>query len=69
MFKKPGGRVGGPRDTGNASERMDGSERYDDGGDPEGPLGMRRPGSNKLFMRWVRRRRGQRESHDVHGAW
>jgi len=51
MFKKPGGRVGGPRDTGNASERMDGSERYDDGGEPEGPVGKRWPGSTKLFTR------------------
>jgi hypothetical protein len=69
MFKKPGVRVGGPRDMGNASERMGGSERYDDGGDPEGRLGMRWPGSDKLFARWVRRRRIQRERHDVQGAW
>src|SRR3989304_5269568 len=40
MFKKPGVRIGCPRDMGNASERMDGSERYDDGGDPWGRLGM-----------------------------
>ena len=49
MFKKPGVRVGYPRDMGNASGRMDGSGRYDDGGDPEGPSGMRWPGSNTLF--------------------
>ena len=69
MFKKPGVRVGGPRDMGNASERMDGSERYDDGGEIEGRLGMRWPGSDKLFARWVRGRRIQRERHDVQGAW
>ena len=69
MFKKPGVRVGGPRDMGNASERMDGSERYEDGGEAEGRLGMRWPGSNKLFTRGVRRRRSQREGHDVQGAW
>lgn len=67
MFKKPGVRVGGLRDMGNASERMDGSERYDDGGGPEGPLGMRWRGSNKLFTRGVRRRRSQREGHEGHG--
>ena len=49
MFKKPGGRVGCRGDMGNASERMDGSERYDDGRDPQGPLRMRWPGSNRLF--------------------
>jgi len=49
MFKKPGVRIGCPRDMGNAWDRMEGGERYDDGGDPEGPLGMRWPGSNKLF--------------------
>ena len=49
MFKKPGGHVGYPRDMGNASERMDGSERYDDGGEPEGPASMRWPASDTLF--------------------
>jgi hypothetical protein len=39
MFKKPGVRIGCPRDMGNASERMDGSERYDDGGGSLGALG------------------------------
>ena len=68
MFKKPGVRVGGPRDMGNASERMDGSERYDDGGDPGGRLGMRWPEFTKLFTRWVRRRRSRRGRHDGHGA-
>ena len=53
MFKKPGGRVGYPRDMGNASGRVDGSERYDDGGEPEGRMGMRGPGSEKLFTRGV----------------
>ena len=41
MFKKPDVRIECPRDMGNASEQLDGSERYDDGGDPEGRLGMR----------------------------
>jgi hypothetical protein len=68
MFKKPGVRVGGPRDMGNASERMDGSERYDDGGEPEGPLGMRWPEFTKLFTRWGRRQRSRRGRHDGHGA-
>ena len=36
---------------GNASERRDGSERYDDEGDTEGPVGMRGPGSEKVFTR------------------
>ena len=45
MFKKPG--------MGNASERMVGSERYDDGGDAEGPVGMRGPGSETLFTRGI----------------
>ena len=53
MFKKPGVRVGCPRGMGNASGRVDGSERYDDGGEPEGPVGMRGPGSGKLFTRGV----------------
>ncbi|MGH2611024.1 MAG: hypothetical protein ACRDHF_18230 [Tepidiformaceae bacterium] len=53
MFKKPGGRIGWPRDMGNASERVDGSARYDDGGDPEGPTGMRGPGSDTRFTRGV----------------
>jgi hypothetical protein len=69
MFKKPGVRIGCPRDMGNAWDRMDGSERYDDGGDPEGPWGMRWPGSNKLFTGEVRRRRSQRKSHAGQGAW
>ena len=51
MFKKPGVRIGCPRDMGNASEWIDGSERYDDGGDAEGPVGMRAPGSDTLFTR------------------
>ena len=51
MFKKPGGRIGCPRDMGNASERVDGSERYDEGGDPEGLSGTRWLGWNKLFTR------------------
>ena len=41
MVKKPG--------MGNASERMAGSERYDDGGDAERSVGMRGPGSDKVF--------------------
>ena len=53
MFKKPGGRIRCPRDMGNASERVDGSERYDDGGDPEGPTGMRGLGSDTLFTHGV----------------
>ena len=53
MFKKPGVRMGCPQDMGNASEWMGGSGRYDDGGDPEGPPGMRWPGSEKLFTRGV----------------
>ena len=53
MFKKPGGRGGCLGDKGNASERRAGSERYDEGGDAEGPLGMRWPGSDKLFTRGV----------------
>ena len=53
MFKKPGVRMGCPRDMGNASERRDGSERYDDGGEAEGPVGMRGPGSETLFTRGV----------------
>ena len=52
MFKKPGGR-GCPRDMGNASERVDGSERYGDGEDPERPVGMREPGFDTLFTRGV----------------
>jgi hypothetical protein len=68
MFKKPEVRIEGPRDMGNASEQMDGSERYDDGGDPEGRLGMRWPGVNELFARRVRRQRSRRGRHDVHGA-
>ena len=47
MFKKPGVRVGEPRDMGNASDRRDGSERYDDEEDAEGPVGMRGPGSEE----------------------
>jgi len=69
MFKKPGVRSGCPRDMGNASERMGGSERYDDRGEREGPLGMRWPGSNRLFTRGVRRRRSPREGSVVHRAW
>ena len=38
---------------GNASERMGGSERYDDGGDAEGPVGMRGLGFEKRFTRGV----------------
>ncbi len=68
MFKKAGVRVGCLQDMGNASGGRDGSERYDDDGEPEGPLSMREPGSSKLFTRWVRRRRSRRESHGVHGA-
>jgi hypothetical protein len=30
-------------------EGWDGSERYDDGGEPEGPSGILWPGSNRLF--------------------
>ena len=54
MFKKPGVHIGCPRDMGNASNRMDGSERYDEGADPEGALGVRWPAPNKLFTGWVR---------------
>ena len=46
MFKKPGGQDGiwaMPRDG------WDGSERYGDGGEPEGPSGIPWPGSNRLF--------------------
>ena len=68
MFKKPGVRIECPRDMGNASERMGGSERYDDGGDPEGRLGMRWPGVNELFARWVRPQRSRRGRYDGHGA-
>ena len=53
MFKKLGGRVGYAQDMGNASGRVDGSERYDDGGDAEGPVGMRGPASDTLFTRGV----------------
>ena len=53
MFKKPGVRVGYPRDMGNASGRRDGSECYDDGGEPEGPVGMRGPGSDTLVTRGI----------------
>ena len=53
MFKKPGGRVGYPGDMGNAWEPEDGSGLYDDGGDAEGPVGMRGPGSDTLFTRRV----------------
>ena len=53
MFKKPGVRIGCPRNMGNVSEGMGGSERYDDGGDGEGPVGLRWPGSDKLFTRGV----------------
>ena len=53
MFKKPGVHIGCPRDMGNASEWMGGSEGYDDEGDPEGPVGMRWPGSDKLLTRGV----------------
>ena len=45
MFKKPG--------MGNASERMAGSERYDDSGDAERSVGMRGPGSDKRVTRGV----------------
>lgn len=68
MFKKPGVRIECPRDMGNALERVGGSERYDDRGEREGRLGMRWPGSNRLFTRWVRRQRSQRERHEGHGA-
>ena len=50
MFKKPGGRIGWPRDMGNASEGMGGSAGYDNGGDAEGPVGMRWPGAATRFM-------------------
>ena len=53
MFKKPGVRMGCPQDMGNASEWMGGSERYDDGGDPEEPVGMRGPGFDTRFTRGV----------------
>ena len=53
MFKKPGGRIRYPRDMGNASEGMGGSERYDDEREAEGLVGLRWPGSNKLFTRGV----------------
>ncbi len=68
MFKKPGVRIECPRDMGNASERKGGSERYDDGGDPEGRLGMRWAGVNELFARWVRPQRSRRGRYDGHGA-
>ena len=45
MFKKPG--------MGNASERMAGSERYEDGGDAERFVGGRGPGSDKRVTRGV----------------
>jgi hypothetical protein len=51
MFKKPGVRIEYPRDMGNASERVGGSERYDDRGEREGRLGRRGPGSRRLFTR------------------
>ena len=50
MFKKPGGRIGCPRDIGNASEGIGGSERYDDGWDVERSVGMRGPGADTRFM-------------------
>ena len=53
MFKKPGVRVGCPRDMGNASGRVDGSVRYDDGGAAAGPVGMRGRGSDTLLTRGV----------------
>ena len=53
MFKKPGGRIGCQRDMGSASEGMGGSERYDDGEDPEGPVGLRWLGSDTLFTHGV----------------
>ena len=53
MFKKPGGRIGCPWDMGNAWEGMGGSGRYDDGGDAEGPVGLRWLGSDTLFTRGV----------------
>lgn len=34
---------------GNASGGWDGSERYDDGGEPEGSSGIPWPESNRLF--------------------
>ena len=49
MFKKPGVGVGCPRDMGNASERVDGSARYDDGGAGEGLVGMRGQGCDTVF--------------------
>ena len=45
MFKKPG--------MGNASERMVGSERYDDGGDAERFVGGRGSGPDTRFTRGV----------------
>ena len=51
MFKKPGVRVGYPRDMGNASGGVGGSERYDDGGEPEGPVGIRGSGFDTRFTR------------------
>jgi len=62
MFKKPGVHIGCLRDMGNASNWMDEIEGYDDGGDPEGALGMRWRGLNKLFTGWVRRGRSQRKA-------
>ena len=53
MFKKPGGRIGCPRYMGNASEGMGGSERYDDGGEAEGPVGKHWPGADTRFTRGV----------------
>jgi len=49
-------------------KRMDGSERYDEGGDPEGRMGMRWPGSNTLFARRARRQRSRVGRRDGHGA-
>ena len=51
--RSPVGASGSRGGMGNASGRVDGNERYDDGGEPEGPVGMRGPGSEKLFTRGV----------------
>jgi hypothetical protein len=64
MFKKPGGQGGiwaMPRG-------WDGSGRYDDGGEADGPSGIPWPGSNRLFTRGPEREGARVKRHDVDGA-